>query len=75
MKRIFYIKDDGGEFVRIVIEPYKDPEEPGISKFRITSKPFSGTLDKNENGDINPPQQSNLFDHISFLIRKYYQDF
>ena len=76
MKRIFYVKDEHGEFIKVRIVPIPLDDTRKHFKFQIQTETFIGILEKDKRGRFhcNPEGPHRLLNNITIVIKRYYKD-
>ena len=76
MKRIFYVKDEHGEFVKVRIIPIPSEKHASHIKFQVSTGNFVGILEKDKRVKFhcNTEGPHRLLHNIAEMIKRYYLD-
>jgi len=75
MRRIFYVKGDQGEFVKVRITPINTSDD-NLVRFQVVTDNFVAIVEKDKRGrfHFDPSQPHRLLNNIVGVIKRYYMD-
>ena len=76
MRRIFYVKGEQGEFIKVRIVPLSSDENANQMKFQISTDNFVAIIEKDKKGQFHfePNEPQRLLRNIAVVIKRYYMD-